>query len=111
MAAGVPGELAWPASDSSCSANCRAVPLPLGRPLVDEVAGEVEVDVEGDGVGEVAREVAGDLAGDLAGAGAGSDHGHARPPAGRARRPRVLTEVAACARAMRARSAPSSVSR
>jgi hypothetical protein len=35
---------------------------------------------------------------------------HVSPPAGRARSPRVLTEVVALARAMRARSAPSSVS-
>jgi hypothetical protein len=36
---------------------------------------------------------------------------HARPPAGRVRSPMVLTEVVAWAKARRARSAPSSVSR
>lgn len=34
MAAGAPGELTRPTSDSSCSANWLAVPLPAGRPQV-----------------------------------------------------------------------------
>ena len=73
-------------------------------------AGEVEVAVEGDDGVVVEVEVEGEdldqIAGEVDGSGV-----HARPPAGRVRSPRVLTEVAACARAMRARSAPSSVSR
>src|SRR5258708_17852696 len=73
-------------------------------------AGEVEVAVEGDDGVVVEVEVEGEdldqIAGEVDGSGV-----HARPPAGRVRSPRVLTEVAACARAMRARSPPSSVSR
>src|SRR5258708_13046514 len=71
-------------------------------------AGEVEVAVEGDDgvVVEVEGEDLDQIAGEVDGSGV-----HARPPAGRVRSPRVLTEAAPSARAIRARSAPSSVTR
>jgi hypothetical protein len=51
-----------------------------------------------------------EFAADLAGMGAGAEEiigAHARPPAGRVCSPMALTEVVACAKATRARSAPS----
>ena len=81
-----------------------------------EVAGEVvgALEVAGEVVG--ALEVAGEVANEFASAGDGAValqvRVHAGPPAGLARRPRtVLSGVVARARAARASSAPSRVTR
>jgi hypothetical protein len=82
-----------------------------------EAAGAGAVEFAGDGTGAVEFAGALEVTGEVRVAGAvdraDEDAGlgaHVRPLAGRVRRTRVVTEVVAWARAMRARSAPSSVS-
>ena len=77
--------------------------------LVGQDTGTIETAADVADAGAGAVEVSGDGAGALE-IDARLGGVHARLPAGRGRRPRAVTEVVAWARAIRARSAPSSVS-